>query len=90
MIGCGAGRFIVRDERDALVASGVSFARAYELVHDGCRFCEAGENHTNDAVRLARSGNRPRATSIVESGSCPADRLFAPHGGRHFGLWRFR
>jgi hypothetical protein len=56
VIGCGADRFIIRDDRHAVVASGVSLARAYELVHDGRHFCEAGGNCTNNAARGSTRG----------------------------------
>ncbi|MDT4932964.1 MAG: hypothetical protein QOK11_856 [Pseudonocardiales bacterium] len=59
VIDCGADRFIVRDDRHAVVVSGVLLARAYELVHDGCHFCQAGESNTNDAARGSTRGRNP-------------------------------
>jgi hypothetical protein len=38
MINDGADRFTVRDDRDTVVASGLSLAAAIELVHEGCAF----------------------------------------------------
>ena len=64
MIGCGADRFNVRDDRRAVVASGVSRARAYVLVHDGRHFCEAGEKHTNAQHAVPRAG----AIDVPETG----------------------
>jgi len=64
MINDGADRFTVRDDRDTVVASGLSLAAAIELVHEGCRFCDTGQNHTNDAVRSRRRdprAERPRS-----------------------------
>lgn len=58
MINDGADRFTVRDDRDTVVASGLSLAAAIELVHEGCRFCDTGQNHTNDAVRSHRRDPR--------------------------------
>jgi hypothetical protein len=55
MINDGADRFNDRDDRDdrdAIVARGVSLVAAIELVHQGCRFCDAGENHTDDAGEI--------------------------------------
>jgi hypothetical protein len=54
MINDGADRFNDRDDRDAIVARGVSLVAAIELVHQGCRFCDAGENHTDCVVRSGR------------------------------------
>jgi hypothetical protein len=54
MVRSGASRLDVRDDRGAFVQRGVSPAEAFELVHQGCRFCEAGQNQTNDAVRFDR------------------------------------
>ena len=58
MINDGANRFTVRDDRDTVLASGLSLAAAIELVHEGCRFCDNGQNHTNDAVRAHRRDRR--------------------------------
>jgi hypothetical protein len=65
LINDGADQFDVRDERNAVVATGVSLVAAFELLHQGCRFCDAGENHTNDAVRSDRQDPRGRATTIA-------------------------
>lgn len=54
MINDGAGRFNVRDDRNMIVARNVSLAAAIELVHRGCRLCEAGQDHMGAAVRLDR------------------------------------
>jgi hypothetical protein len=64
MINDGADRFTVHDDRGTVVASGVSLVAAIELVHEGCRFCDAGQNHTNDAVRSDRRDPRDRTTTI--------------------------
>jgi hypothetical protein len=55
MVPDGAGRFTVHGDGDALVARGVSLMQAVELVHHGCRLCEADEDHTNDDARSAHS-----------------------------------
>jgi hypothetical protein len=67
MINDGADRFTVRDDRDTVVASGLSLVAAMELVHEGCRFCDTGQNHTNDAVRSRRGD--PRAERRRPHGS---------------------
>jgi hypothetical protein len=67
MINDGADRFTVRDDRDTVVASGLSLPAAIELVHEGCRLCDTGQNHTNDAVRSRRRG--PRAERPRSCGS---------------------
>jgi hypothetical protein len=64
MINNGADGFTVHDDRGTVVTSGVSLVAAIELVHEGCRFCDAGQNHTNDAVRSDRRDPRGRATTI--------------------------
>jgi hypothetical protein len=64
MINDGADRFTVRDDRGTVVGSGLSLVAAIELVHEGCRFCDTGQNHTNDAVRSHRRDPRGRTTTI--------------------------
>jgi hypothetical protein len=80
LINDGADRFNVRD-RDTVVASGVSLAAAIELVHQGCRFCDAGQNHTNDAVKSDRhdpgviiqtGGPQARHRSDVRQSAAPS------------------
>jgi hypothetical protein len=60
MINDGTDRFNIRDDRDTVVARSVSLVDAIELVHQDCRLCDAGENHTHDAVRSDRRD--PRAS----------------------------
>ena len=64
MIKDGADQFTVRDDRETVVARSVSLVAAIELVHQGCRFCDPGQNHTSDAVRSDRHDPRGRATTI--------------------------
>jgi hypothetical protein len=78
MINDGSDGFTVCDDCDAVVASGVSLVAAIELVHQGRRFCEAGQKHTNDAVRSDR--HDPGASTSVRARRCTPDRS-APGAG---------
>jgi hypothetical protein len=77
----GASRFDVRDDRDAVIQRGVALAEAFELVHQGCRFCEAGQNHTNDAVRLDLDPGVPPHQSARSRAIDPLSAIRGPERG---------